>query len=314
MSKLLYTLLGLILFAALSYAGLYYLAPASLVEAGIKYERDQAGLRSAIIKVDDHDIHYLIGGPDNAPVILMVHGYAANKDNWTRFAHQFVDRYKVIAVDLPGFGDSSKIANASYDIPSQQQRLAAFTEALELPKFHIVGNSMGGLVSAAMAIMAPEKVLSLGLFDSAGVQEPVLSPMTKAWAEGKNILLVNGPDDMDRVLKLAFNHPPKMPKIALDYLAKKSLEDKEFNIKIAEDLVSKAYMLEDKLAKITAPTLVLWGDSDRIIDVSAAEVFHAGLKQSSLVIMEDTGHLPMLEKPKQTAKHYQQFLKEISGK
>ncbi len=105
-----------------------------------------------------------------------------------------------------------------------------------------------------------------------------------------------------------------MPQIAKDYISQKALEQKSFNEKIAKDLTTAPYDLEGQLGLIKTPSLIIWGDSDRIIDVSSASVFSQGLASSTTIIMEDTGHMPMLERPKQTAQHYQQFLRTISGK
>lgn len=314
MRTLLYFFLGLLALAIASYSAIYFLSPATLVEAGISHERKQAGLELKQIDIAKHDIHYLSGGPNNAPVLLMLHGYAANKDNWVRFAAQFSDRYRIIAPDLPGFGDSSRLQDQSYDIASQVERLQAFVEALKLPRFHILGNSMGGMLAASYSLEHPNKVLSLGLLNSAGVKEPKPSPRSLAWAEGRNILLLENTEDLDRLFELAFNHPPAMPQIAKDYLTEKVLQQRAFNEKVAKDLMAKPTELDDKLEQISIPSLIIWGDSDRIIDMSSASIFSQGLKQSTTIIMEDTGHLPMLERPKQTAKHYQQFLQTIAGK
>lgn len=314
MRTLLYFVLGLIALVITSYTALYFLSPATLVEAGINHERQQAGLELKQISVAEHDMPYLSGGPENAPVLLMLHGYAANKDNWVRFAAQFNDRYRIIAPDLPGFGDNSRLDNQSYDVIHQVERLQAFADALKLPRFHLLGNSMGGLIAAAYSLEHPDKVLSLGLLNSAGVSEPSPSLRSQAWSEGKNILLLENSNDLDRLFALAFNHPPKMPQIAKDYISQKALEQKSFNEKIAKDLTTAPYDLEGQLGLIKTPSLIIWGDSDRIIDVSSASVFSQGLASSTTIIMEDTGHMPMLERPKQTAQHYQQFLRTISGK
>lgn len=314
MRALIYFFVGLIALAIATYSALYFLSPATLVEAGISQERKQAGLELKQISVANHDIHYLTGGPENAPVLLMLHGYAANKDNWVRFAAHFSDRYRILVPDLPGFGDSSRLNEQSYDINSQVERLQAFVDALKLPRFHLLGNSMGGMLSAAYSLEHPDKVLSLGLLNSAGVKEPELSPRSKAWAEGRNILLLENSEDLDRLFALAFNHPPAMPQIAKDYISQKALEQRAFNEKVAKDLSTQPFELDDKLAQIQTPSLVIWGDSDRIIDVSSAKVFEQGLPESTVIIMEDTGHLPMLERPKKTAKHYQQFLRNVTGK
>ncbi len=99
----------------------------------------------------------------------MVHGFAANKDNWTRFAKFVTPVYHVVALDLPGFGDSSCLESASYSIADQAKRLNRFADEIGLKKFYIVGNSMGGHIAGRYTVMFPETVLTLGLFDASGV-------------------------------------------------------------------------------------------------------------------------------------------------
>lgn len=314
MGKLLNIFLALVLLLLLGAGGVYLFAPDKIVEAGIHSERSKAGLTLQEITVQDHTIPYLVGGPKDAPVIVMLHGYAANKDNWPRFAQYFSDSYRVIIPDLPGFGDASRLAQASYDIDSQRQRVEAFIQALDLPKVHIVGNSMGGWLSAALTQHNPGNYLSLGLFDAAGVIEPQASKFTQEFMKGNNLLLIESEEDVDRVFALVFHTPPALPGIAKTYFANKAANDKSFNQKIALDLMQKPYPLEDKLAKITVPSYILWGENDLIIDKSSADVFEQGIPSSSKHIMPNTGHLPMLEKPKQSAELYGKFLKTVSGK
>ncbi|MCV6614940.1 MAG: alpha/beta hydrolase [Cellvibrionaceae bacterium] len=314
MRKLLTVIFGLVFLALVGSSSIYFFAPHILVEAGIEQERKQSGLSRHTVEVDGHQMPYLRGGPSDGPVIMMVHGYAANKDNWVRFAKHFVDRYQVIIPDLPGFGEASRIDSANYNIPIQTQRLFEFAKALQLPRFHVVGNSMGGWLAASMAMTDSEALLSIGLFAAAGVHEPKPSPMAEALAQGKNILLMEQPEDFDRVIKLMFNHPPAMPQIAKDYVFELAQKEKPFNEKVAADLLAERIWLEGKLDNVSLPSLILWGDSDRVIDPSAAKVYQQQLPHASVVIMEDTGHLPQLERPKKTAKHYQRFLQQVSGK
>ena len=73
-------------------------------------------------------------------------------------------------------------------------------------------------------------------------------------------------------------------------------------------MMSDVFILESKLDKITAPTFILWGDSDNIFNVSAVPIFEKGIKNSKSVILKECGHLPMMEKPTESASFYQDFL------
>lgn len=120
-------IVGLLLLLVAGATTLYY-SPGALLASMQLVERQLAGLSHERLTVGDLSIHYYQGGPPDAPTILMLHGFGADKDNWLRFARHFTERYRVIAIDLPGFGDSSKPA-ASYDVGTQVERVAAFTQA-----------------------------------------------------------------------------------------------------------------------------------------------------------------------------------------
>ena len=288
-----------------------YLAfPGALYNAGMKMARISAGLTQKSIKVDSHVIQYLEGGKgDN---ILLVHGFTGEKDNWTLFAKYLTPSNHVVALDLPGFGESSRIESESYTIQDQVNRLDRFADLLGLKTFHLAGNSMGGAISAKYTVDHPEKVLSLGLFDNAGIWEcPEKSDLQKVIEQGgKNPLLSQTPEDFKASLKYIFVNPPPAPGRILGYIAKKQMAVKAFNEKVWNDIKApgKIYQLEPDLAKIKNKTLILWGDTDRLISVSCVGILQKGLVNSQTVIMKKCGHVPMIERPKETAEHYLKFI------
>lgn len=280
----------------------------SVVDSALQLEQKVSRLERKTIKVGDHDIVYLEGG--KGPTILMLHGITADSGNWTRFARHFTDKYHVVIPDLPGFGDSSRIQSASYSIPAQSERVHQLMQALGVQQFHLVGNSMGGYIGAYYAAHYPQQVLTLGLFDAAGVDSPNKTTFMKELLNGNNLMLPKDREDFNRVLKLVMEDPPFIPGMARDVLADKALAHREFNRKVFAELQQQQLDLAPYLPKITAPTLLLWGDQDRVIDISSIEVFQRNLKsaKTSVSILPNIGHLPMLEQPGETAKRYSAFL------
>ncbi len=120
-----------------------------------------AGLVQKEIQVDSDRIVYLEGG--QGETVLLLHGYTANKSHWTYFAGQLTPAYHVIIPDLAGFGESTKRWEASYNIDSQVKRLDRFAEVLQLKRFHLVGNSMGGTIAAVYSARFPQKISTLAL-------------------------------------------------------------------------------------------------------------------------------------------------------
>ena len=287
----------------------YYAFPEKVAGYMIDAARSKAGLTKKEIKIDDHNIVYLEGG--KGPTILLLHGYTGDKDNWIMFAPYLTKDYHVVIPDIPGYGESSMIEKASYDLSSQMSRLHRFAQALELKKFHIVGNSMGGFFAGTYAVRYPDEVISLGLFNAAGVKSLEKSIVMKMAEKGENPLVLKDASDMPRLMDLVFVKQPTLPYPIVKVMINTSLANRKFYEKERNELYADLYSLEKDLPKIKAQTLILWGEQDKIIDVSSVPVFEKGLKNHKTVIIKNCGHVPMIEKPQETATHYLDFIKGI---
>ena len=272
-------------------------------------ERNRSGLELKAAVVDGETWPYLEGGSPDAPVLLLLHGFGGDKDNWTRFSRTLVEEYRVIAPDLPGFGDSARHASWDYSLLAQRDRLARFVAALDLNPMHIGGNSMGGHLAAIYTHAYPEQVLSLALLNNGGIESPEPSEMFLAVGRGENPLVLNSPNDFDRLLSFASHKKPFIPWPAKDVLGRKTFEHAAFNRYVFEALRDERYVpLEPLLGDIEQPVLIIWGEFDRVLDVSSIDVMEPLLPQAIVIVMPDTGHLPMLERPAETAAHYLEFL------
>jgi abhydrolase domain-containing protein 6 len=218
----------------LLFVGTYFLFPETVFNLSVKAGRYSAGLVKKEIQVDDHKIAYLEGG--KGETILLIHGFGANKDNWTRFSKYLTSDYHVVIPDLPGFGESSQIQNDSYDAEQQLRRIDRFTEALKLDKFHLAGNSMGGMFAAMFGAKYPQKVLTVALLAPGGVGSPNPSEVAILVKSGKNPLLIGSPKDFDKLLNLCFAKPPFMPSPFKKVLAADAIAHADFNKKIWGDL------------------------------------------------------------------------------
>jgi pimeloyl-ACP methyl ester carboxylesterase len=220
----------------------------------------------------------------------------------------------VIALDLPGFGESSRIAQAPYDLNAQVVRLEAFVNQLGLRQVNLVGNSMGGQLAAMFAARYPEQVRSVALFANAGVTSPDKSELQSIIERGEaNPLIVTSTEEFERLMDFLFVKQPSIPAPLKQYFAERAIASRDFNQKVFEQLTTPLLALEPELGNIQAPTLLLWGDQDRLLDVSSIEVMRPLLKQPSVVVMQDCGHVPMVERAEETAGHYQAFLDSISN-
>jgi pimeloyl-ACP methyl ester carboxylesterase len=224
-----------------------------------------------------------------------------------RFARHFLDRYEVIIPDLAGHGATGFVHGLDYSGPAQARRVAAMLDTLGIAKAHLAGNSMGGFITAHFALAYPQRTLSAGLIDAAGVTSPEPSDMGKLLASGRNPFEVHSRAEFDDFYAMTMAQPPWLPGIVIAAMAEQYQQRRPQLAEIFRWIYNRDG-LDTRLAEITAPTLVLWGAQDRLIHVSAAQLWAAGLPKATLVIREGIGHMPMVEQPAETAAIYRDFL------
>jgi len=265
------------------------------------------------VEVGDTRWPYLEGGPEDGEIVVMLHGYAADKDNWSAYARHFTKTYRVIAPDLPGFGDSIKDISLAYDIKAQTERLIEFLDAMNIEKCHLAGNSMGGFITLQCALITPERLRSITLFNNAGVEAKVKNALELGIDKGENLLEITSEEDVKRVSSLVFHKKPWVPnafKVTQYARAKrnKPILDKVFDSLV--DAIPEGY-LDDQLKDVVTPTLIIWGRHDQIIDVSCAEKMKQAIPNNKVVIFEDCGHVPMIEKVSASAQEQLQFIQSL---
>jgi pimeloyl-ACP methyl ester carboxylesterase len=284
-------------------------------------QRLEGGLVEHAVRVGDHRISFLARDPpdESAETILMLHGFAAEKDAWTMFAPHLPGRYRLIVPDLAGCGDSSRRPDQSYDVVTQSRRLAAFMDALRLPRgqVHVVANSMGGNIAARLAIDEPERFRSLTLIAPLGVVSPQPSDAERELASGRNPLIVESEADFDHLMELVFAEPPRVlsQRVVRRYLAERAIADSGFARKVFDDLRRRPDWLQPTdLAKLTAPTLLMWGDADRVIPAASAAIWQQHLPNARIETLVGCGHAPMAERPADAALALLTFLTDLPSR
>ena len=172
---------------------------------------------------------------------------------------------------------------------------------------------MGGFFAGIYAVRYPDEIISLGLFDAGGVKSLEKSVVTKMIEKGENPFLLRDSNDMSRLGALAFANPPSILYPLKKVMIRTALANRKIYEKELKEMNPDFLSLEKELPNIKAPTLILWGDQDKILDVSSVPVFEKGLKNHKTVIIKDCGHLPMLEKPQETATQYLDFIKGVKN-
>ncbi len=297
--------IAVVLLLAAALLAFDFLAPAQAAKAGLGIERALAGLQARELSVDGYRVNYLEGG--SGETLLLVHGFGADKDNFTKVTRHLTGQFRVIAIDLPGFGDSERLLQASYRIADQVTRLNSIAAALGLERFHLGGSSMGGQISASYAARYPQQVQSLWLLAPAGVAGAADSELFTAYREtGRSLLIAETPADFAGILDLTMSQPPFLPHSVKQVLAERAASDYSLHKRIFEE-IKGSEPLNAQVAGLAVPTLIVWGEEDRALDVSGAPILQQLLAAAELQQMPDIGHLPMLEAPAETAARYLAF-------
>lgn len=271
------------------------------------------GLQKQHIQVDGIQYHYYAAGDASKPTLLLIHGFSADKNVWPRFAKAFTQNYQVIIPDLVGHGETAYSANLPYDIPAQSERLLRLMDALNIKRYTVMGNSMGGFIAATMALNHPERIQTAVLFDPAGVISPKPSELDIMVKQGQNPFLLQRPEQFKAFYAMTMQKPPYLPQMVLDGIAADYIARRTQLAEIYRQLAGKN-LLDTRLKEIKVPTLIIWGAKDRLIDVSAVPVWQQGIANSQVKVFNDLGHMPMLEDPQASADVVQPFLTQHTAK
>lgn len=244
--------------------------------------------------------------------LVLVHGFSANKNLWLRIAVS-LKNYHVLIPDLAGHGQSCYREGVPHTVPYYAGFLHQWLQTMGVGSVHLAGNSMGGWVAAQYALTYPSEVKTLALMDSAGVSSPVQSTFSRLQAQGDNVFFFSDEAGYDRLSQLAMVTPPALPGLVKRshlraYLALQPRFRQLFaDINDAEGF-AKNQLLDSRLGELHVPTLIVWGKQDQVVDVAMAEVFHRGIAGSEVSLLDNVGHVPMVEAAEATAAIYQQFL------
>lgn len=304
--RVLAVLLALVVVAG---GGSYLLAPRWLMHLHTWYQAQKAHLHTHHIEAGGVRWSYYAGG--NGPVIVLLHGYGGSKRDWLEVAPLLTRHFHVVIPDLPGWGQSSAAPGGDYDIEDEAQRLDAFVKALHLPPFMLVGHSMGGAIAGVYAAAHPHQVSSLALMDSFGLSFKENAFAREALA-GKNPFLFDSRAGFHRMERLVFEHPPQLPGRFIDVLVRRNKQRRAFLQKVFHELNRPAEyrILDGHLGQLTMPVVGIWCADDHIIDKSALNTLRAGLTHAASIgatVINGCGHVPQIEKPRETAQILQGF-------
>ena len=267
------------------------------------------------VQAAGQDIWYLEGGTKpGAPSILLLHGFAGDKENWTEVGRQLImGGYQVIAPDLPGFGQNLKNPDRPYDVTSQAKRIRAFIQKLKLQNLHIVGHSIGGSIAAAVSYAGSEEIASLTLIEPFGVHVPYPSELDELLKTNRNPMVIANPAAYNNLLGFIFHQRPEMPAALKKHRAELASENRIFYLKMWKEIREgeRANLLDLLLPEIKNRTLVIQGAQSKVIHPATPDIIRSMMRDMRPAVIENCGHFPMVEQPQQTADHILEFLRSI---
>jgi pimeloyl-ACP methyl ester carboxylesterase len=253
------------------------------------------------------------------PPLLFVHGLSGCWQNWLENIPHFAATHRVIAVDLPGFG-ASPMPREPISIPGYARFLDRVCDALSIDAAAVVGNSMGGQIAAELAIISPRRVERLMLVSAAGITAELLQRdrimtggrVLAALLTGtaaRHELFARRPGLRRLALSFVVRHPDRLTAALAHELMQGS--GKPGFLPALEAVLT--HRISERLPQIACPTLVLWGEDDHVIPVRDAPRFGELIRDARVLVLPDTGHVAMLERPARFNALLEDFLAEQPG-
>jgi len=269
---------------------------------------------SLLINIDGKEVHYCDQG--KGPVLLLLHGFTASLHTWDGWVKALKDKYRIIRLDIVGFGLTGPSKTHTYSRDNWVQFLDKFVTRLKIERFSIAGNSLGGYIAWNYTLDYPHKVNKLILLDPIGY--PQKAPLLL------NLACFPGVGDLGKIMM-----PRLMVKLCLkdvygnQDLVTEKLVDHYFGLSTLPG-AREAYINIFRLIKagskkpgigkniknISSPTLLMWGKKDRWVPVDLLDKWLQDVPHAVAKLYPGVGHIPMEEKPYLTAQDADQFLSD----
>ena len=261
---------------------------------------------SQFIAVRGMQLHVRDEGPrdDTVPIVLL-HGTGASLHTWDGWTRELTRERRVIRFDLPGFGLTGPSPDGVYSIESYVDTVLALADTLGVQRFILAGNSLGGYVAWATAVLHPERVERLILVDAAGYpfqSQSVPLAFRIARTPLLNVLMrdVLPRSVVERSLRDVYGDPTKVTPDLVDRYFDLASRAGNRAALVARFDQTKPGSLAERVPEIQVPTLILWGSKDRLIPLEFGERFARDIHGSRLVVFDSLGHVPHEEDPART--------------
>lgn len=311
MKKVFRVLLVLLLILFLIPVAIIFLRPNRIL-AKDKAKAEYSKPYSHFIHWRDAEIHYTDEG-SGFPV-LMIHGFGGSYANFQKLADLMKNDYRVIRIDLPGFGlsDFPTVKEDENYIADYKEYLGYILDTLHLDSVYVIGNSMGGGMTWLMATDHPEKVKKIVLLDAAGYDTKDVAAklamfkyksVAKVFDRGMPMFMSKSGAEKSYCMKEKIE--PAVVQLNNHFTNREGNITHMLNLARSQQFADSAW-----IQNVHCPTLIVWGKQDEIIPLEHAYRFQRDIKGSELVLLDNCGHCPMMEMPLETEQAIVKFFKE----
>ena len=255
------------------------------------------------ISIDGNKVRYLVSGRSKK-IIVLIHGLGASAERWESVMPILEKKYQLIVPDLLGFGHSEKPL-VDYTPEFFIDFLEKFLEKLRIAKCHMIGSSLGGQISAEFTVKNPQIIDKLILVSSSGIMKhstPALDAYVMAALYPDKENAQNAFKTMSASKNVNF-------KIVDSFIERMHLPNAKMAFMSTILGLKNSEVITTKLEMITAPTLIVWGSLDPVIPIKYAKAFVSSIKDCRFYKMDNVGHTPFVDKPKEFAEIVLDFLK-----
>ncbi|MFT6064158.1 MAG: pimeloyl-ACP methyl ester carboxylesterase [Paraglaciecola sp.] len=278
-------------------------------------KKEYANEHSKFIEIDEMQVHYRDEGK-GVPIVL-VHGTASSLHTWDAWTKELTKNYRVIRMDLPAFGITGPNKNADYSIKAYTAFLDQFLTKINVDSFYLVGNSLGGNIAWNYTAEHPKKIEKLILVDASGLPtnkpQPAIFKMAKTPVLSSLFLYVTPKFFIKKNMKEVYGDKSKLTDSLVTRYHKMALRvgnRQAFIDRAKIDFKLGAKVNVDKLKSIQTPTLLIWGAKDTWIPLDNGKRMDRILPNSKLVVLENSGHVPMEENPTESVEILKDFLND----
>jgi len=257
------------------------------------------------VLIHDQRIAYLDVGA--GPPVILIHGFGGSMWQWEQQQHTLSQHFRVLTLDLPGAGLSDK-PEIDYRPDQMLDFFVGFMDAVKIPQATLVGNSMGAGLAIGMALAHPTRVAKLILIDGLPqhVMEKLTSPSVRgaletsapSWLVSFGNILFGGLM-IESVLREIVHDPALLTPAVIERSNRNRQRPGLIKpiMTVRENLPLWESGFATRIGEITHPTLVIWGNEDRVFPIAVGEELHQTIKGSRFIRVPKAGHIPQWERP-----------------